>query len=227
MSIDPNEFCEKLKQNSTARTAKTLDLVNKICVEQADRGSSDFSIATIGRLSEAVNGPQTQTFRNKTGEKYKALVQAWASYKKPLRVASSKIKEKDAWVNDIINSRIKWLVKDLLAQNSKLKGQLQLAKEMSNIHIDLRPVSEDTGLSNFPKASLVKPTLTEQQRSALVHAINPKELKKIGWRVDERGKIKHFVKVEGGKADDGGDVYEEVLLFRAGFIDAIKTILFL
>ncbi|MDO6642096.1 gamma-mobile-trio protein GmtX [Shewanella sp. 5_MG-2023] len=210
MSHKPHELCEALKQISTPKTASSIELIHQICTEQSERGSCDFTIATIGRLSEAVNGPKTQAIRNKTGEKYRALIQSWAEYKKPLKVISSKVKEQNAWVGDIDDARIKWLVMDLIAQNSKLTGQLQLAKELSNINIDLRPVANNNAMENSSHPSLTKSNLLPTEVEALSHSINPDTFEKNGWTPDKHGRVK----------DRDGNT-----IFKAGFVDAIEKIL--
>ncbi|MCC4834776.1 hypothetical protein LMH66_19210 [Shewanella sp. 10N.7] len=210
MRHEPNELCEKLKQSATPKMAKTIDLIHQICTEQSERGSCDFTIATIGRLSESVNGPKTQAIRNKTGEKYRALIQSWAEYKKPLKVITSKVKEQNAWVNDIDDARIKWLVMDLIAQNSKLTGQLQLAKELSNINIDLRPVANIDAIESSSHRSSTKSNLLPTEVEALSHSIEPERFKRNGWTVDNRGRV---------KGSDGNTI------FKAGFVDAIEKIL--
>lgn len=210
MNHEPNELCEKLKQDATSRTAKSLDIIHTVCTEQAERGSSDFSIATIGRLSEAAYGPKTQAIRNKTGEKYRALIESWAVFKKPLKVISNKVQEKDAWAGEITDPRIKWLVLDLIAEKSRLIGQLQLAKEHAGIHIDLRPAAANGNMADSSQQSLPQHDLYTQERTALSHAINPTELSKKGWTTDGRGKVK----------DQDGN-----LIFKAGFVTAIEKIL--
>lgn len=210
MIHEPNELCEKLKQDATSRTAKSLDIIHKVCTEQAERGSSDFSIATVGRLSEAEHGPKTQAIRNKTGEKYRALIESWAVFKKPLKVISNKVQEKDAWAGEITDSRIRWLVLDLIAEKSRLIGQLQLAKEHAGINIDLRPAAANGNMADSSQQSLPQHDLHKQERAALSHAIDPTELSKKGWTTDERGKIK----------DEDGN-----LIFKAGFVTAIGKIL--
>jgi hypothetical protein len=210
MNHEPNELCEKLKQNATSTTVKSIDIIHDVCKEQAKRGSSDFTIATIGRLSEEAHGPKTQAIRNKTGEKYQALIQSWAKFKKPINVISNKVKEKDAWVEDISDSRIKWLVMDLIAQNSKLTGQLQLAKEQANIHIDLRPAASNNIMEDSPQSSIPKSTLLPTELAALSHAIDQERFKGNEWVVDSRGRVK----------DKEGNT-----IFKAGFVSAIEKIL--
>lgn len=210
MSHEPNELCEALKQISTPKTASSIELIHQVCTEQSERGSCDFTIATIGRLSKAVNGPGIQAIRNATGEKYQAIIKSWAEYKKPLKVISSKVKEQNSWVGDIDDARIKWLVMDLIAQNSKLTGQLQLAKELSNINIDLRPVANNDKMESSSHPSLTKLNLLPTEVEALSHSIDLKRFKVNGWTVDNRGRVK----------DRDGNT-----IFKAGFVDAIEKTL--
>jgi hypothetical protein len=210
MTHEPNELCENLKKNATSRAGKSIDIIHQVCAEQAERGSNDFTIATIGRLSKEAHGPGAQAIRNKTGEKYQALIQSWAEFKKPLKVISNKIKEEDAWVEDIDDPRIKWLVMDVITNNSKLIGQLQLAKEQANIHIDLRPRENNDIAEGSLQPSLAKPDLSEAEVKALKHAIDPERLKECRRTVDERGRLK----------DKEGKT-----IFKAGFVSAIEKIL--
>jgi len=210
MINEVNELCEKLKQNATARTAKSIDIIHKVCAEQAERGSSDFTIATIGRLSEAAHGPKTQAIRNKTGEHYRALIQSWAEFKKPLKVSLNKVNDMYSWVNDINDSRIKWLVLDLIAQQSRLIGQLQLAKEQANIHIDLRPVANNESIKSELLSSLAHPELLDSEIAALSHSIDPLEFAKKGWVSGKLGRVK--------------DVNDNEI-FKVGFVTAIEKML--
>jgi hypothetical protein len=202
----PYKVYEILKQEASSRTIKSLDIIHQVCIEQANRGSTDFTIAMIGRLSKEAHGPGIQAIRNKTGEKYQALIKSWANFKKPLNVISGKVKEKEAWVNDIKEPHIKWLVLDLIADNSRLRGQLQLAKEQSNIHIDIRSETNKTPSQQQLKTH----TLLPDEREALSHAIDEQEILAKKWTIGELGEV----------FDANG---EEV--FQIGFVEAIQKIL--
>jgi hypothetical protein len=202
----PYKVCEILKQGASSRTIKALDIIHQVCIEQANRGSSDFTIAMIGRLSKEAYGPGIQAIRNKTGKKYQALIKSWAAYKKPVNVVSDKVKEKDAWVNDINEAHIRWLVLDLIADNRRLRGQLQLAKEQSNIHIDMRSETSKTSSQQHLKTQALLP----DEREALSHAIDEQEILAKQWTIGELGEV----------LDVNG---EEV--FQIGFVEAIQKIL--
>jgi len=209
---EPNELFEILKKDLSPRKLNTLEKIHQICTEQSERGSYDFSVATIARISEEQGGAKAQSIRNKTGEIYRALIESWAEYKEPLRVVSQKIKEKDAWVKRIEQSDIKFLVLDLIAKNKKLTGENQQLKAIKELHIDMRPVSSNVAqTSNDITPKLTSPiTLQNLEQKALTHAIDEEELMRKGWSVDERGRI----------SDENG-----VEVFKVGFVAAIRKML--
>ena len=202
----PYKVYEILKQGASSRTIKSLDIIHQVCIEQANRGSTDFTIAMIGGLSNEARGPGIQAIRNKTGKKYQVLIKSWAAFKKPSNAVSGKVKEKEAWVNDIKEPHIKWLVLDLIADNSRLRGQLQLAKEQSNIHIDMRSETNKPASQQHLKTQILLP----DEREALSHAIDEQEILAKQWTIGELGEV----------LDVNG---EEV--FQIGFVEAIQKIL--
>lgn len=202
----PEKVLELLKQGASSRTIKSLEIIHQVCTEQANRGSTDFTVAMIGKLSKEAYGPGIQAIRNSTGEKYHSLINSWAAFKKPLNVFSGKVKEKDEWVNDIKEAHIKWLVLDLIADNRRLRGQLQLAKEQSNINIDMRSETNKSASQQHLKMQ----TLFPDEREALSHAIDEQEMLAKKWTIGELGEV----------FDANGKE-----LFQIGFIAAIEKIL--
>ena len=76
----PDEVLEQLEKGADARKRRNLDLVYEICREQHERGSKDFTLSTIGRLSQQRGGPVAQSFRNKGGGHLRAIISAWANH---------------------------------------------------------------------------------------------------------------------------------------------------
>lgn len=75
---DPKEVYEAiLNQLTNTRTKKSLEAIQEVCKEQHGAGASDFRIATIAKLGAKRGVPSAQTIRNKTGEHYRALIEAW------------------------------------------------------------------------------------------------------------------------------------------------------
>ena len=63
----PKALLEALCAQADPRKMRSLRLIHAICEEQRDRGSKDYSVATIGRLSAGRGGPAAGAIRNKTG----------------------------------------------------------------------------------------------------------------------------------------------------------------
>ena len=76
--MKPEELLNKLKVGSSLKIQQSLDAIYEICTEQQERGIHDFSISTIAKLGNNRGVPKAQSIRNKTGEKYRALIQCFA-----------------------------------------------------------------------------------------------------------------------------------------------------
>jgi len=74
----PKALMQALCAHADPRKTRSLRLIYAICEEQRDRGSKDYSVATIGRLSAERGGPAAGAIRNKTGEPYRAVIKAFA-----------------------------------------------------------------------------------------------------------------------------------------------------
>lgn len=174
-----NELFEKLcSEAKNDRVRVTLNAINTICHEQHERGSKDFSVATISRLGEGRGVPKAQSIHNKTGEIYRALIRAWQNAnpvaKKPKTPASLD------WVENIEDLALKWLVYDLVAANKALFSELQICKSVKNLNIDLR---------EGQSSSIENQELLNVEREALTGAIDNKFLDRRGWQRTERGAI--------------------------------------
>ncbi|MDG1751449.1 MAG: gamma-mobile-trio protein GmtX, partial [Thalassotalea sp.] len=72
------QLMNSFAKNSSPTVTKKLIALNKICQQQYDRGSRDFSVATIGKIAEEEGLMKVQTIRNTSGEKYYTLIEAWS-----------------------------------------------------------------------------------------------------------------------------------------------------
>src|SRR5208282_2579894 len=137
----PDEVLAALKRDATHRTQQSLDIIQTLCSEQHQRGSRDFSVATIGRLSTERGGPATQTIRNKHGEHYRTLLAAWAAFadgltrKPPARGESNTADDVLAMIED---ASVRAIVGVIMAENRKLKGENTLLKSKADIIVDRR-----------------------------------------------------------------------------------------
>lgn len=133
--MTPKELLEKLKKNASSKVQETLDSIYQICLEQQERAINDFSIATISRLGQKRGVPKAQSIRNKSGEKYRALIQSFAETS-PVKNVTELPKRDEDWIDEISNPKHKLLAK---IQASELRAAKQQLKEIlpPNLRIDV------------------------------------------------------------------------------------------
>lgn len=211
----PDALLTALQKDASTRTRQSLTLIHSICSEQNVSGSKDFSVATIGKLSSGRGGPSQQSIRNVSGEHYRALLSAWASYadgavRKPPARAESGVA--DDVLDMIEDAAVRALVGSYLAENRKLKAENMLLKTQSNVVIDRRPAIALSGSPSSTEVQVMPPlsTLMPLEVDALRHAISDEQLKNMGWTVDAKT----------GRVSKGGHA-----IFRAGFATAINKVL--
>ncbi len=181
--ILPNEVYASITGSATVRKKRSLEILHKVCQEQHKRGSVDYSIATIGRLSAEAGGPATQSIRNKEGREYRELIAAWSTTNtlpKSKKQLGSINQAFEKVLELIPDASAKAFVGLLISENRKLKGENALLKDAANVIIDKRPNSDVSSKrieSEFP-------SLLPTELDALRAAIADENLKKLGWVVD-------------------------------------------
>lgn len=211
--MHPDELLEQLKVNANTRKQKNLDLIHAVCREQYERGSKDFSVATISRIAQERGGPVTSTIHNKTGDDFKGLIKAWASHTGGVTRKVRKATNNPVWdvLDRIPDPAIRSVMGAVLAENKKLRGEVNLLKQHANIVIDYRDKSGDNDKLGCPGEYLPADVgLTESEKEALRHAISEKLLKDECWKEDKHGRI---------LTDKGSPI------FKIGFATAIRKIL--
>lgn len=207
----PDELLVLLKAKSNARKQRSLDTINGICKEQLERGSRDFSIATIGRVSLEQGGPSPQTIRNKGGDDFRALICTWADHskgamKKPPKIQESGVSSILGKIND---PAVRSIVGSILATNSKLQRELNLLKQQAEIVIDRRTIPLLTTKHQDTQLADIVECLTTTDFSALSHAISIELMEQEGWIIEKSGRITNSI----GRT-----------IFRAGFVNAIRKV---
>lgn len=125
--MNPEELLNKLKHGSSQKIQQSLDAIYAVCIEQLERGIQDFSVSTISNLGFNRGVPKAQSIRNKTGEKYRVLIQCFAdaSSQKPNSVKPSQTV--NAWIEEIQNPKHQLLVRIMA---SELKEAQQMISEI-------------------------------------------------------------------------------------------------
>jgi hypothetical protein len=201
---------EALCARADPRKIRSLRLIYVICEEQLDRGSKDYSVATIGRLSAERGGPAAGAIRNKTGEAYRAVIKAFADSvggktRKTVDVTPSPA---DVILHGVTDPVLRARIGLLLAELKSMRAQLLAARHLANQNavLDLERGLSEGRVNCAAAASRLSPL----EIRALENAISKATLTHWGWRVDAAGRI---------VTDTGQTV------FAAGFVTAIGKVL--
>lgn len=210
--MTPDKLLDLLKAKSNTRKQRSLEIIDGICKEQLERGSRDFSIATIGRLSSEQGGPSPQTIRNKGGEDFRALISTWAvdakgAMKKPPKIHDSGI---SSILGKIEDPAVRSVVGSILATNSKLQREVNLLKQQTEIVIDRRTIPCSSTPQIDESLSSSSSRLTASETTALSHAISSELMEQEGWTIEKSGRIVNNI----GRT-----------IFKAGFATAIRKML--
>lgn len=209
--MHPDELLERLKANATPRKAKNFDIIHAVCREQRERGSTDFSVATISKISEERGGPVKSTIHNKTGDDFKGLIKAWANHTGGVTRKIRTVSENPfyAVLDKIADPSVRAVMGAVLSDNKKLRGEVNLLKSKTEVVIN------QTTKSSSPSKEAIEilpasTGLTDSEKAALRHSISDKLMQDEGWSQDEHGRI---LKANGRP------------IFKVGFVSAIRKII--
>ena len=202
------EIYADLYEQLSTRPRKSLKIIKQACDSQVNIKATDFSYATIGRLSYELGGVDAHYINKKGGELHKRLINAYqANYSLP-KTKSNPLRDPLIWVNEIEDAAIRFQVLNLVSENKRIQNELNLLKANTVLDVDLR----------VPTASKqVKPALENMldhdELQALAHFISPQNLKNFGWEIGTNGRL----------IDKTGDKARNTT--KIGFIDAIEKII--
>jgi hypothetical protein len=163
-----------------------LELIHDVCRDQKRSGATDFSYATIGRLSKKRGGVGERSIYNPTpsGKIYRAQIDAWAriSDDNKKRKPVERIENDWSILDSIEKPSVRAEVSILLSRVSKLEGQVSAFRQAANqdrvIHLSSSSATSYTSV------------LTDDERGALRQAISPSFLSQQNWAVDNSNDIR-------------------------------------
>lgn len=200
--MSPEETLERLKKTVHSRSHRSLEAIFEVCKEQLDKREGDFSYATIAKLGEKRGVPRAQSIRNKTGEAYRTLIDAFA---KSIPAKAPKLtRADDDWIDRISDPSAKLLVR---MQAAELKNVQRKLKEFL-------PINSVIHINDFsPEAQEHK--FSDTERRALEYLVSAEFLQDV-----ERKLGKLTIGQQGQMMND-----KEELVFKIATVDAIKKAL--
>lgn len=217
-SRDPDAVLADLKHGADKRKAASLDIVHEVCRELSARERTDLQIATVGRAAAARGGPTAGTIRNPPGLAYQQLITAWRRYAGLPERTGRAPKPKgagapsdEAMLEKIENPAMRRWVGELLAERARLRAENRDLKANMSITIDQRPRSNKEVIGS--PQDLLKP----HEREALEEAISDDFFEKLGWRVDEKERVRDVTTETETKS--GFPIY------RRGYLSGLRKLL--
>lgn len=215
-AIHPDAILETLKSGVRPQKQRNLDIVHAVCRELHGLGSRDFSLATVGRMSEERNGMSRNALYNKTSEEFRTLIGAWSKFagetiKK--QAASPKPLAEDDLLRRIDDPALRSLLGGIVAERNRLRGEINLLRANANVVIDRRTLPGHAHV--MPEGQVMQvlsplAQLTETEIAALRKSISPDFLHQEGWHEGLNGQI---VNAKGRT------------LFDVGFANAIRKLI--
>lgn len=202
--MEPQLLLDALCKDADPRKANSLRLIYSICQEQRDRGSADYSIATIGRLSADRGGPAAGAIRNKTGETYRALIKSFAetSGSRKRAAAGARNEQVDLILEGVTDPVIRARISLMMAELKATRAQLLAARQLANRTAVIDLASPESAQRTQPAGIY----LTPLEARALENAISGETMLHWGWKADDSGRV---------VTDTGRTVFD------AGFVTAI------
>ena len=125
--MNAEEILKELKKDTSIKIQQSLDAIYEVCMEQQERGIQDFSISTIAKLGVKRGVPKAQSIRNKTGERYRALIQCFADIASQKPKLKKPSQSENEWIEEIQNPKHQLLVRIMA---SELKEAQQMIREI-------------------------------------------------------------------------------------------------
>lgn len=193
---------------------RNLKTIHEVCRRQHERGSRDFSLKSIGRLTEEQGGITWRAIYQTND--YRKLIETWAAYAGPAEPTQRALKKPplaQSFLARIEDPAVRSIMEGVIIERDKLRGENNLLRVLPRGVIDRRPLGATIASTadSEPIAVLsVGARLNDSERSALKKAIDTEFLADNDWTEGSHGEIlnKH-----------GRTIYE------VGYVSAIRKIL--
>ncbi|WP_293931757.1 gamma-mobile-trio protein GmtX [Iodobacter sp.] len=209
-NANPKQLLENFIASASARKKLSLQTIYDICIELEKKGGKFLTIATVGRMSHERGGPAEPAIRNAAGEHYRLLIQAFVQRSEQgegkKKGQSAKLDEIFEGIPDpVLRARIGLLLAELSSLRAQLLASRHLANQISTINLTNH--TDNSTQTNDEQNGL---HLSLQELSALEAAISSDTLEHWGWLLEQNGRV----------SSESGQI-----IFRAGFVSAIKKII--
>lgn len=202
-----NNFFQSLIDNTDSKKKKyNLKIVYDVLLHLYETGSTNFSIALIGKLSKKEGGPITQTIRNTQGKDYRDLIDFFVNN---ITISDNYKENSDYKLSDYIDDpALKAHINIIISENKSLKNQLNILKNNMNKNYELNYDLK----SNVIKNSLIDTNniLLSSEIESIIKFVKDIEDKRISIKLTDTRSLK----------DENN-----ILVANPGFFDGLKKII--
>lgn len=191
--IVPAQVLQSLKDKARPQKQRNLDVLHAVCEEVNKSGNGDYSLATIGRLTQARGGPSQRTLYTAQSEDFRVLIKAWKDYHEMASAAGRRRTQtkpfgEDDLIRRIDDPALRALLGAVVAERNRLRAELNVLRAHANVVIDRRAQPAVMGGGSV---QVVTPgeLLTETERESLQRAVSTSFLEQEGWTEGEHGDI--------------------------------------
>ena len=202
-----DNFFQNILDNTNSKKKKdNLKIVYDVLLHLYETGSSNFSIALIGKLSKKEGGPITQTIRNVQGKDYRDLIDFFVNN---ITISDNYKENSDYKLSDYIDDpALKAHINIIISENKSLKNQLNILKNNMNKNYKLNYHVENNINNSLTDTS--KNTLLSSEIESITKFIKDIETNSISIKLTDIGSLK-----------DENDI----LIANPGFFDGLKKII--
>ncbi|MFT4066679.1 MAG: gamma-mobile-trio protein GmtX [Paraburkholderia sp.] len=125
-----------LAKGGRAHRIARLTALHEICRRHQESGSRDFSLPTIGRLTETEGILKGRVLYNMQSEDYRLLIPAWATYAGPATSQSMKPLASHEYLMRIHAPPIRSVMQTIIGERDKLREEVNLLKASTQVVVD-------------------------------------------------------------------------------------------
>ncbi|MGB6925548.1 MAG: gamma-mobile-trio protein GmtX [Psychrobacter sp.] len=197
MTIDIESVLDTLKDGRTPKTQRSLEGLNTVLKDYFDSGRRDFSITTIGRISEEKGGVGYQSIRATANMHYRDLIEAWAAKaqtttKKPPSIPAKKSGQDYQLLERIDDTAVRALFGQIIRERDRYKSEANMLKNQTQIIIDKRPTTftESNSEARVELLPSLKGVCSDNEIKALRTVCSDEWLEKFDFNANDLGQVK-------------------------------------
>jgi hypothetical protein len=216
------DYQRLLSESSTPNKRRNLEILWQVLNEMRSKDAPDYNIAAVGRRSEELGGPKTQSIRNTNGVHFRELIEAFAKQNaaSTKKTPIAQISQVDVAISRIPDLAVRTVLKMMVADCKRLKHENDMLRSaFKRLSVDTRslgaPATQDAPTRDAEPIDMIPPRkaqpLDAPTARAFTRFLSDDWMEERGWRIEPDGSIT--------------DTTMDWLVAPPGFADALRDLL--